>query len=154
MFRKLSAATLVALLSLGGTAIAQDESPKSDTPTFGKWYCVKASKDALSDVSFESKGVRVNNILLRKDKSMLTDAPTLELEASSSNRSERNVSVSIEVTGLKGDFPTFAISARSVFSFIGPNKNEDLKNYIFTPFKTLDQTDTLCVRVTGFASTK
>lgn len=154
MLKGLSAATMVAFLTLCTAASAEDDVRKSDTPTFGKWYCVEASKNALSDVSFESKGVRVNNIVLRKDKALVTDAPTLQLEASSANRSDRRVSVSIEVVGMDKDFPAFSISAYSTFGFIEPDKNKDLNAYIFAPFKTLDQADTLCVRVTGFAAAK
>lgn len=150
--KRLCCAVVLILCGISAQAIAGDaegEKPTS-SPVFNKFSCFPFNKQALYDFEVSAAGVRVNNLNIANGKEFITDSPTLALSAAVANRSEVNVSVSVEVVGMSGGSPVFALSGNIPFGYIAPDKNDEIKSAVVVSKDTLTSAETLCIRVSGY----
>ncbi len=116
----------------------------------GEFTCV-ASIDEVFALQLDQGKFRLNNLTLGEDKSwMAKSAIVLNLSASGSNRSDKNVYLSMEAVGFDNSGSlTFAVNAAPMMSMIAENKTEEVKGDIYAAPGILKKTTKICVRVSG-----
>lgn len=137
--KSIAALILSAVAATGATAQASE---------VGEWHCATL-KDALA-ISIDDGKVRVNNVLLSREKDFMSGAPIVSISASITNYSERKAAASIEIVSFKSDNPSatdFAISAQPDFGMIGPSKSDTLKRSILLSSDTIQSSQPACIRV-------
>lgn len=137
---------IIGVLALTPVAFAQEDA----SSPFGKWHCMKPSSDDLFKFEVSSPKVRVNNFAIQESNALVTDAPTLTFSAAVANRSEKNVAITVEIVGISGGSPVFALSGDAGFGFVPPGKNAEVKGTIATPRGSMKRAEQLCIRVGGY----
>ncbi|QIB34787.1 hypothetical protein [Ancylobacter pratisalsi] len=121
---------------------------------FNKWSCFPFTREALYDFEVNKSRVRVNNLNIEDGVAFITKAPTISFSATVANRTDVNVAVTVELVGMSGGKPVFALSGDAGFGFVAAGKNDEVKGTIVATRDTLKKAGTICVRVGGFGQTE
>jgi hypothetical protein len=134
------------LLSVYCIAVAH----ASQTMTLGEFSCANSLDDVYS-LELTAGRVRINNFTISESKSWSAkNTLVLNLSASGSNRTKKNVYLSVEAVGFDSvNSITFAVTARPSFNTIGSGKTEEIKDDVYVAPETLKHTSRICVRVSG-----
>ncbi|WP_322997531.1 hypothetical protein [Castellaniella sp.] len=139
-------ASIIITVAACTAAMAQEAKPQ-----IGEWYCFDPSKEDARDVQFIGETWRVNNINIKDGSSPLLSNPAVVFSASIANRSETTLETSIEVLGLDGETPVFAISARPIFPTVNANSSTEAQGHALSEKGTLKKATKICIRAIAFA---
>jgi hypothetical protein len=116
----------------------------------GEFSCTNSLDDVYS-LELTKGRVRVNNFTISEEKSWVAkNSLVLNLSASGSNRTEKNIYLTMEAVGYdKTDSVIFAVTAHPSFSTITAGKTEEIRGDIYVAPGTLTRTSRICLRVSG-----